>query len=207
MASTRISKYQAEELAKMLAAGFTQKERAQLIERQAAAHRSIADRLFTPELIAQITGMQAALPDAMRAPTVSDYVYLLDQKGEQRGPNVSHRLDYGIAYGAEDNRTFAIDLRCAPKIKVTQRQYDNYISANEAMEGLATRTTALRRELLNNILAARTVEKLLEKWPEAGSAIATFFNHQAAVTAVEVPLEQLVRRHCSAPALAAPVEG
>lgn len=206
MASTRISKFQAEKLAVMLAEAFTSKERVSLIERQAAAHRAVADRLFTPALIAQITSLQESMPDAIRGATSCDYVYLLDQKGEKRSTD-SVRLDYGMAYGEPENRLFAIDLRTAPSIKVTQRQYDGFLAANAALEDLAKRTTALRKELLANILTARTVEKLLEKWPEAGKAIASFFNHVAPPANVEVPLEQLVRRHVHAPALAAPVEG
>lgn len=205
MASTRISKYQAEQLARLLAEGFTSKERTALIARQSAAHRAIADRLFTPELINQITSLQESIPDVLRGATSSESVYLLDQKGEKRH-SARHTLNYALAYGAEENRKFALDLRTNPSIKVTQRQFDAFISANEAAGDLVTRTNALRKELLANILTARTVEKLLEKWPEASSAIASFFNHAAPPTNVEVPLESLVRRHVNVPALAAPAQ-
>jgi hypothetical protein len=204
MASTRIAKIQAEKLSELLAESFIKEECAVVRERQASAHRAVADLLFTPEVIARITSLQASMPDVLRSVTCDERVYLLDQNGQKRD-NRGLLLDYRLAYGAEENRTFALDWRTAPKIQVTQRQYEAFVAADEAAEDLGRRKHALRRELFANILAARTVEKLIEKWPEAGSAIASFFNH-VAVKTVEVPLEQLVRRHVPALALAAPVE-
>lgn len=204
MAYTRIAKYQAERLSRLMAEEFMKAEAAQIRARRKAAHRAVADRFFTDEVKALVAQLQAGPGAAfLRGVTDGEYMILCDMKGE-RFANARQYIRYSVAYDGEP-RTFAIDCCGQPEVRVTKRIYDELFAAEEAETDFRQRSIDLCKELERNIIAAKTVEKLIEKWPEARSAIMTFFGHVQAATEVEQPLESLVRRYCAMPALPATV--
>ena len=72
---------------------------------------------------------------------------------------------------------------------------EKLIEANQAGCKLVTTFEALRRDIENNIEAAKTTKALMEAWPESRQVLERLYGSTA--DAVEVPLGNIVLRHVS----------
>lgn len=204
--ATRILKTQVSQLASLMAEGFMKVERAQVNKQLGAAYRIIADKLFTDDVkesFAHVIGTPAE--QFLRAQTDSDTVRIADLEGRLVDGLGYIGIDYTMAYGSSQEFTRGTPTRTT--VMLGKREIAKVQAALDARTDLNSRTNKLRGELEANITTARTMEKLVEVWPEARDAIVAFFEHVSAKETVEQPLEQLVRRYSSLPALTYVAEG
>lgn len=184
----RISQQFAERLAELLAERAVQVERAMLEERRKALSTVVLALIHEDG-----AERYEALPECWKRRDT--YAILHFRDGERY---CQMRLDFGTEVVLPAGYYNGIALT------ITDHDLMDEIQAiDRSSHNIHRRAYELRQELRRNILAARTVKKLYELWPEATDQIATV---AAAfdVPATEVPLDAIFRRH-GAPMLAAPV--